>query len=100
MPAAEDLTTDKMGKTIMAMFSIADRVGRPFIGPPGIPAEPMKILREAFAKAADDPELTKEAEKAMMEVDYIPAEECLKEMQFFFNQPPEIVNEFKKYIKF
>jgi tripartite-type tricarboxylate transporter receptor subunit TctC len=100
LPAAEDLTTDKMGKTVMAMFSIADRVGRPFLGPPGIPAEPMNILREAFVKASNDPELKKEAEKAMMEVDYIPADECLKEMQFFFNQPPEVVNEFKKYIKF
>ena len=100
LPAAEDITTDKMGKTILAMFSVADRVGRPFLGPPGIPADVLKVLREAFSKVSDDPEAKQEAEKAMMEIDYVPADECLKEMQFFFNQPSDVVNEFKKYIKF
>jgi len=100
LPAVEDLATEKMGKTIMTMFSVSDRVGRPYVGPPGIPADIMNILRDAFAKVAKDPELKEESEKLMMEVDYVPASECLKEMQFFLNQPPEIVNEYKKYIKF
>jgi tripartite-type tricarboxylate transporter receptor subunit TctC len=100
LPAVEDLATEKMGKTIMTMFSVSDRVGRPYVGPPGIPADIMNILRDAFAKVAKDPELKEESEKLMMEVEYVPASECLKEMQFFLNQPPEIVNEYKKYIKF
>jgi tripartite-type tricarboxylate transporter receptor subunit TctC len=100
LPAVEDLATDKMGKTIMTMFSVSDRVGRPYVSPPGTPADIMNILRDAFAKVAKDPELKEESEKLMMEVNYVPASECLKEMEFFLNQPPEIVNEFKKYIKF
>jgi len=100
LPTVEDLATDKMGKTIMTMFSVSDRVGRPYVSPPGTPADIMNILRDAFAKVAKDPELKEESEKLMMEVNYVPASECLKEMQFFLNQPAEIVNEFKKYIKF
>ena len=100
LPAVEDLATDKMGKTIMTMFAVSDRIGRPYVAPPGTPADTMNILRDAFAKVAKDPELKQEADKVMMEVDYIPPNECLKEIQFFLNQPPEIVNEFKKYIKF
>lgn len=100
LPAVEDLATEKMGKTIMTMFSVSDRVGRPYVSPPGTPADIMNILRDAFAKVAKDPELKEESEKLMMEVEYVPASECLKEMQFFLNQPPEIVNEYKKYIKF
>jgi tripartite-type tricarboxylate transporter receptor subunit TctC len=100
LPAVEDLATDKMGKTIMEMFSVADRVGRPFVAPPGTPADIMNILRDAFAKVAKDPELKQEAEKLMMEVDYVPASDCLKETQFLFTQPPEIVKEFGRYIKF
>ena len=100
LPAVEDLATEKMGKTIMTMFSVSDRVGRPYVSPPGTPADIMNILRDAFAKVAKDPELKEESEKLMMEVEYVPASECLKEMQFFLNQPPDIVNEYKKYIKF
>jgi tripartite-type tricarboxylate transporter receptor subunit TctC len=100
LPAVEDLTTDKMGKTILAMYSLADRIGRPYVAPPGTSAETMNILRDAFAKLPNDPELKQEADKLMMDVDYTPASECLKEIQFFLSQPPEIVNEFKKYIKF
>ena len=100
LPAVEDLATDKMGKTILTMYSVSDRIGRPYVAPPGTPADTMNILRDAFAKMAKDPELKAEADKMMMEVEYIPPNDCLKEIQFFLNQPPEIVNEFKKYIKF
>ncbi|OGP65646.1 MAG: hypothetical protein A2170_09860 [Deltaproteobacteria bacterium RBG_13_53_10] len=100
LPAVEDLATDQMGKTILAMYAVSDRVGRPYVAPPGTPADIMNTLRDAFAKVTKDPELKQEADKLMMDVDYIPPEECLKEIRFFLNQPQEIVNEYKKYIKF
>ena len=100
LPAVEDLATDPMGKTILAMYTVSDRVGRPYVAPPGTPADIINGLRDAFTKVTKDPELKQEADKLMMDVDYTPPEECLKEIQFFLNQPQEIVNEYKKYIKF
>ena len=38
-------------------------IGRPFAGPPGIPADRMKILRDAFEKAAKNPEYQAKAKK-------------------------------------
>lgn len=100
LPSAEDLAADPMSKAILKMYSVSDLVGRPYVCPPGTPAEVMNVLRDAFAKAAKDPELQREADKMLMEVKYVRAEECVKQIQFFLNQPVEIVNEFKKYIKF
>jgi tripartite-type tricarboxylate transporter receptor subunit TctC len=100
LPAVEDLTTDRMGKTILSMYSVSDRIGRPYVAPPRTSAEIMNILRDAFAKLPKDPELKQEADKLMMEVGFTPAGECLKEIQFFLSQPPETVSEFRKYIKF
>ncbi|MFB3886601.1 MAG: Bug family tripartite tricarboxylate transporter substrate binding protein [Thermodesulfobacteriota bacterium] len=100
LPAVEDLATGKMGKTIMEMFSVADKVGRPYVAAPGTPPEIMAILRDAFAKVAKDPELKADAQKLMMDVEYVPASECLKAIQFLFSQPPDVVAEFGKYIKF
>jgi tripartite-type tricarboxylate transporter receptor subunit TctC len=100
LPVNEDLTTDKMGKTILSMFSAADLIGRPYVAPPKTPPEVLKILKEAFAKVATDPEAKKDAEKNMMEIDYIPGDEIMKTVQNVLNQPPEIIKEFSKYVKF
>ncbi|MFB3884269.1 MAG: Bug family tripartite tricarboxylate transporter substrate binding protein [Thermodesulfobacteriota bacterium] len=100
VPVNEDLATDKKGKAILAMFSAADLIGRPYVAPPGTPAEVMKILKEAFAKVCKDPQLKEESKKAMMEVDYTPAEEIMKVINFTFNQPEDIIKEFSKYVKF
>lgn len=100
LPANEDLTTDKMAKTIMSMLSTADLVGRPYLAPPGVPAEIMKILRDAFKNVADDPELKADSKKVQMPVQYTPPEECLKTINYVFSQPQEIIKEFSKYATF
>ncbi len=100
LPVDEDLAADKMGKTLMAMRSSVEFIGRPFVAPPGTPANIMNILRDGFARTAKDPELIEDARKSMMEVQYTSAEECLKLVTFLVNQPADIINEFSKYVKF
>ena len=100
LPADEDLTTDKKGKTIIAMRSAGDQVGRPYLAPPKTPKERVNILREAFVKFSKDPVVREEARKVMMTVNYMPADECLKILDKLLHQPPDMVKEFSKYIKF
>jgi tripartite-type tricarboxylate transporter receptor subunit TctC len=100
LPVDEDLTNDKVGKTIMAMRSATDGVGRPYIAPPGTPANAMKILRDAMAKALKDPELQADVKKGQMYAQYVTPEECMKLVNFVLNQPPEIAKEASKFIKF
>ena len=100
LPVDEDLTTDKRAKTIMAMRSATDQVGRPYVAPPKTPPEIMKTLRDAFDSVAKDPELKEEAKKVRMTVEYISSEETLRVLNFLFSQPADIIQEFGKYIKF
>jgi tripartite-type tricarboxylate transporter receptor subunit TctC len=100
LPVNEDLTTDKMAKTIMAMQSYPDRMGRPYVATPGTPPEIMKIMKDAFMRASKDSALIEESRKMKMDFEYVPAEECLKVVNFVLNQPEDIVKEFGKYIKF
>jgi tripartite-type tricarboxylate transporter receptor subunit TctC len=100
LPVDEDLTTDKVGKTIMAMRSAADGIGRPYVAPPGTPTNVMNILRDGMAKALKDPELREDVKKKEMEVKWVPPEECLKLVNFVLNQPDAIVKEASKFIKF
>ena len=100
LPVNEDLTTDKRAKTILAMFSGVELIGRPYVVTPGTPSDVMKILRDAFADVAKDPELKEDSKKQRMEVQYVPPEECLKVLNYLLNQPDDVVKEFGKYIKF
>jgi len=84
----------------MAMRSSADGIGRPYVAAPNTPANIMAILRDAFAKVLKDPELKEDAKKNMMEVQFVPPEECLKLVNYVLDQPPDIVKEASKYIKF
>ena len=75
-------------------------MGRPYVLTPGTPPELTKIMKDAFLKASKDPALIEESRKMKMDFEYVPAEECLKVVNFILNQPEDVVKEFSKYIKF
>jgi tripartite-type tricarboxylate transporter receptor subunit TctC len=100
LPVDQDVTTSKMGKTVMALLNPAYVMGRPYVMPPKTPDNIMAILREAFAKVVKDPEAIAEGKKLSMSMEYTPADECLKQINYVFTQPPDIVKEVSKFIKF
>ncbi len=100
LPMNEDLTNDKTGKTIMAMYSVSDILGRFYVAPPGTPAGQVNILREAFAKVVKDPEFLADAKKLLIDIKFTPPEEVLKVVTYTMNQPPAVIKEFSKYVKF
>jgi tripartite-type tricarboxylate transporter receptor subunit TctC len=100
LPVDEDLATSPLGKALMRIRGIPMGVGRAFAAPPATPAERVAILREAFAKVLKDPELQAEAKKAKIEMYHISAEQVLKDFTALLDQPPEVLREMGKYIKF
>jgi tripartite-type tricarboxylate transporter receptor subunit TctC len=100
LPVNEDFTTNKTGKTVMAIISAQDLVGRPYVAPPGTKPEIMEILRTAFDRVTKDPEAKAESEKVLMGLSYVTAEKSMEVTKFVLNQPPEIVKELNKYIRF
>ncbi len=100
LPVDEELIESKVGKTLLGMLAVTNKFGRPYVAPPKVPADVMKILTDAFEKVSKDPKLIKDAEKAMMPVEYVTAEDALESINYLLNQPDDIVEEFGKYIKF
>src|SRR5919197_1500753 len=100
LPVDEDLAPNPRAKAIMALRSAPEIIGRPFVMTPGTSDAVLKTLREAFAKAIEDPQLKAEAKKAKMDLNYVSADEALKVMKEVLSQPKDIVDEFSKYIKF
>lgn len=72
--------------------------GRPWVMPPGTPAERVKEMRDAYAKAMSDTALLDEAKKGKMEVEHVPGEELQKLAEKMLSQPPGVVARVKKLL--
>lgn len=66
-------------------------LGRPYLGPPGLPGDIVKILRESFQKTLNDPELLADAKKRNMDIEFTPSDELEKISNDVVQQPPEVI---------
>ena len=90
-------TPDATKRVARVMLSSGD-IGRPFIGPPGMPVERVKTLREAFMKTMNDPALLAEAKKRDWDVDPSDGEELEAIAKDIMVQPPEVIEMVKKVL--
>ena len=70
----------------------------PIIGTPGIPADRVNVLRQAFDQAMKDPELLAETQKQKMDVDPTSGASLEKLAQQILQQPPDVLARVKKIL--
>ena len=100
LPVDEKLAPNPRARAIMALRSGPEVIGRPYVMPPKTPAEAVKTMQDAFAKAIKSPELVEEAKKAKAELEFVSGKEAVEVMKEVLDQPEDVVKEFSKYIKF
>jgi tripartite-type tricarboxylate transporter receptor subunit TctC len=71
----EEYKTPESIRALASLMLASGDFGRPIIATPGIPAERVKLLRDAFAKTLRDTEFLDEAKKKRLEVDPMPGED-------------------------
>jgi tripartite-type tricarboxylate transporter receptor subunit TctC len=69
VPRLIDLAKDDDSRKIFELMSVGADIGRPILTTPGVPADRVKVLREAFAKTMADPVFREEAARRDVEVD-------------------------------
>jgi tripartite-type tricarboxylate transporter receptor subunit TctC len=72
--------------------------GRPMMVTPGTPLERVKILKEAYLKTLNDPEVLSETKKARMDVEPTSGEELESLVREIFDSPPEVLERVKKML--
>ena len=90
--------TPDSSRRLADVILAANEIGRPIIGTPGIPAERVKILRDAFSKAVNDRELLDEAKKKRLELDPVSGEELQTLANEIVAQSPEVIERMKKLL--
>jgi tripartite-type tricarboxylate transporter receptor subunit TctC len=99
VPSLLHLVKSDVHKQVLELLFARQEMGRPFVLPPGVPAERVAMLRKAFVDATKDPEFLADAQKLNFEVDVIDGEEMQKLMQQLYAKPKDVYVEAKRAIK-
>ncbi len=87
--------TPESGRRLATVILTAATMGRPVTLPPGTPADRVKILRDAYARALKDPELLAEAAKRNWEVRPLSGEEMQARAKEVTSQPQDVLEKMK-----
>jgi tripartite-type tricarboxylate transporter receptor subunit TctC len=100
IPLIYDFPMSVEGKKIADTYIGIMNVSRAMMMTPGVPADRVAFMREAFKKTLTDPDLVQKAEKMDRPVSWMDGEKVLKFIERSFSEaPPLFVNELKKTMK-
>lgn len=91
VPLLTELAASDEQREILKLISSAPGLGRPYIAPPGVPADRLAILRNAFDATLNDKAFLAEAEKLQMDIDPMRADETARIVGDVINAPPDLV---------
>lgn len=90
--------TPEMSRRVAEVLLAGGEFGRFMLATPGTPTDRVKILREAYAKALQDPDLLAEAKKGKMDVDPSSGEEVQALVKGVMDQPAEVIQQARKLL--
>jgi len=82
----------------LPVYVAAGEFGRPLVAPPGMPADRLKILRDAFDKSVHDPALLAAAEKRRLEMDPASGTEIEALAKEVIAATPDVVQKMQKLL--
>jgi len=90
VPLIIDLAKTDEERQILRLIFARQVMGRPFLAPPGIPADRAEALRKAFMETLTDPAFMADAEKAQLEVNPVAGDDLQKLVAEIYRTPPEV----------
>jgi tripartite-type tricarboxylate transporter receptor subunit TctC len=91
VPLITDFITDPVKREQLAFSLSWLAMGRPFVAPPGVPADRVKILRDSFMAMMASPELIAEAKTLSLDVSPMSGEEVQALVRKVYETPPEVI---------
>ncbi|MSP39910.1 MAG: hypothetical protein EXR70_15590 [Deltaproteobacteria bacterium] len=85
-------------KKLANLLIASNGFGRPYVLPPATPPELVKILREAFVKTLNDPELLADAKKRRIDIEYTSGEELERLAKEVITKDTEVIERMKKLL--
>lgn len=99
IPTAIEIVSKPEDKQMFEIAFAEQVMGRPFVMPPGVPADRVKVLRDAFDKAVKDPALLEDAKTQNMEIDPVSGAEINALLDRVYAAPPDLVTRLRELAK-
>ncbi len=96
VPFIMDFAPDAKSKKVLEFIYARQAWGRPFLAPPGVPADRVKALKTAFMATMNDPKYKKDAIKQRLEVAPISGDQIDKLMANLYASPKEVIEAAKR----
>jgi tripartite-type tricarboxylate transporter receptor subunit TctC len=91
VPSAIDMVSDPDSRRVLELILIRQEMGRPFAMPPGVSADRIAILRQAFDATLKDPSFLAEAAKLQLEIDPLTGPQIAELLKTAYSAPKPIV---------
>jgi tripartite-type tricarboxylate transporter receptor subunit TctC len=98
-PTALEIVTDPAAKQLFQIAFTEQVMGRPFLLPPGVPADRVKALRAAFDATMKDKVMLDEAANQKIEIAPVTGEEINALLERAFETPPDVLAKLREIIK-
>jgi tripartite-type tricarboxylate transporter receptor subunit TctC len=92
VPLAVDFAASPESRRILELFYSSEIFGRPYMMPPGVPAQRVAALRASFMETMRDKDLLAEAQKIGLDIDPISGEELQVLAEKIYATPADIVS--------
>ncbi len=99
VPLIMDFAKSEDQQQIFKLIFARQVMGRPYLAPPGVPADRAAALRQAFMDTMKDPEFLAEAEKSQLEITPVPGEEVEKLVKDLYQTPKAIAAKAAEFIR-
>jgi tripartite-type tricarboxylate transporter receptor subunit TctC len=98
-PTAIEVETAPADKQLFEIAFAEQVMGRPFVLPPGVPADRVAMLREAFDATMKDPEFLEDAARQHAEIDPVGGEAINALLDRVYGAPPDVVARLRELTK-
>ena len=99
VPLIMDFVKTPEQRAVLRLIFARQVMGRPFLAPPGVPAERLAILRRAFMDTMQDKAFLAEADKIKLEITPVTGEAVQKLVAEIYATPPGIVKQAAQAVK-
>jgi tripartite-type tricarboxylate transporter receptor subunit TctC len=99
VPFVPDLARTPDDRLAIEFLYAGQGIGRPFVAPPDMPADRLKMVRDAFRDTMKDPEFLEDAKRNMLDVEPEDGEHLASLIQKVYATPKPIVDKVGELIK-
>jgi tripartite-type tricarboxylate transporter receptor subunit TctC len=94
----EKYKTPEIGRRVALVVTASEIFQRPYMGPPGMRPDLVKILREAFQKTLKDSAFLEEVKSKKLDAEFTSGEEMESMAKEMMSQRPEVIERLKKVL--